>query len=218
MTSQTRFAQRVGALGIVYALVFAVGFVLVGNGPSVTASGATVVRYYLTHKTSAIAAVFAIAFASVALVLFASLLRRFLARTNDSGVLSSAITAGSAVYATGVLFMATVTIGLMDAAKHSMNGVAQTLNVLSSDDWVLVVTGISMTALATGILSLRSRALPRWLGWVSIVLGILAVAGPVGGIAFLLFPVWILVLAAFIIRRGSDVADDVPLPIGAATR
>jgi hypothetical protein len=218
MTSQTRFAQRVGALGIVYAVVFAVGFVLAGNGPSVTASGAAVVRYYTAHKTSEIAAVFAVAFASVAFVLFATSLRRFLTRNNDGSLLSSAITAGSAVYATGVLFMATLTISLVDAAKHSLGGVAQTLNVLSSDDWVLVVTGISMTALATGILSLRSGALPRWLGWISIVLGILAIAGPVGGIAFLLFPVWILVLAAVVIRRASDITDDVSLALGTATR
>jgi hypothetical protein len=218
MTSQTRLAQRVGALGIVYAVVFAVGYVLAGGGPSATASGATVVRYYTTHKTSEIVAVFAVAIASVAFVLFASSLRRFLTRSNDSGVLNSAITAGSAVYASGVLFVAMLTIGLVDAAKHSMGGAAQTLNLLSSDDWVPVVAGISMTALATGVLSLRTGALPRWLGWVSIVLGILAIAGPVGGIAFLLFPVWTLVLAAVIIRRASDVADDVSLPLGASTR
>jgi hypothetical protein len=114
--------------------------------------------------------------------------------------------------------MAMLTIGLVDAAKHSMGAVAQTLNVLSSDDWVPVVAGISMTALATGILALRTGALPRSLGWISIVLGILAIAGPVGGIAFLLFPLWNLALAVVIMRRGSDVAGDLSLPLGAAAR
>jgi hypothetical protein len=218
MTSQTRLAQRVGALGIVYAVVFAVGYVLAGNGPSETASGAAVVRYYTMHKTSETVAVFAVAIASVAFVLFASSLCRFLTRNNDGRFLNSAITAGSAVYATGVLIVALITMGLVDAAKHSMGGVAQTLNVLSSADWVPVVAGISMTALAAGVISLRTGALPRWLGWISIVLGLMAIAGPVGGIAFLLFPVWTLVLAAVIVRRGSDVADDVSLSLGAATR
>jgi hypothetical protein len=216
MTSQTRPAQRVGALGIVYAVVFAVGYVLAGNGPSNTASGAAVVRYYTMHKGSETVAVFAVAIASVAFVLFASSLRRFLTRNNDSRLLSSAITSGSAVYATGVLAMAMLTMGLVDAAKHSMGGVAQTLNVLASEDWVPVVAGISITALASGVISLRTGALPRWLGWISIVLGIMAIAGPVGGIAFLLFPVWNVVLAAVILRRGSDVADDVTLASGAA--
>ncbi len=218
MTSQTRLAQGFGALGIVYAVVFAVGYVLAGNGPSETASGTAVVRYYTVHKTSETVAVFAVAIASVAFVLFASSLRRFLTRNNDGRLLSSALTAGSAVYATGVLIVAMLTIGLVDAAKHSMGGVAQTLNVLSSDDWVPVVAGISMTTLAAGVISLRTGAIPRWLGWISIMLGVMAIAGPVGGIAFLLFPVWNLVLAAVILRRGSDVADDVSLALGAATR
>lgn len=106
----------------------------------------------------------------------------------------------------------------MDAAKHSMDGVAPTLNLLSSDDWVPVLAGISMTALASGVISLRTGALPRWLGWISIVLGIMAIAGTTSGIAFLLFPAWNLVLAAIMLRRGPDVADDVSLAPGAATR
>ena len=122
------------------------------------------------------------------------------------------------MYATGVLFVALLTIGLVASAEHSMGGVAQTLNVLSSDAWVPVVAGISMTALATGVISLRTGVLPRWLGWISILLGIMAIAGPVGGIAFLLFPVWILVLALFILRRGSDVADGLSLALTGATR
>jgi len=218
MTSHTRLAQRVGALGIVYAVVFAVGYVLAGSGPSDDASGAAVVRYYTTHKTSETVAVFAVVIASVAFVLFASSLRRFLTRDNDSRLLNAAITAGSAVYASGVLLLALFTIGLVDAAKHSMGAVAQTLNVLSSDDWVPVVAGISMTALAVGLVALRTRALPRWLGWASIVLGIMAIAGPVGGIAFLLFPVWNLALGVVLLRRGADVGDDVSLALGAATR
>jgi hypothetical protein len=218
MTSQTRLAQRFGALGIVYAVVFAAGYVLAGDGPSRTASGTAVVRYYTTHKTGATVAVFAVALASVAFVLFASSLRRFLTRNNDNLFLSSAITAGSSVYAVGVLFVALLSLGLVDAAKHSMGGAAQTLNVLLSVDWIPVVAGISMTALAAGVISLRTGALPRWLGWISIVLGIMAIAGPVGGIAFLLFPLWILGLAVVILLRGSEVADDVTPALGATQR
>ena len=88
MTSQNRLAQGVGALGIVYAVVFAVGYVLAGNGPSETASGAAVVRYYTLHKTTETVAVFAVAIASVAFVLFAGSLSRFMSRNNDSRLLS----------------------------------------------------------------------------------------------------------------------------------
>ncbi len=80
-------------------------------------------------------------------------------------------------------------VALLDAASHHITSAARTLNVLSQDDWVQVV-GLSIVALSTGFAGLRGRVLPRWLAVASIALGVLALAGPLGGIAFLLTPLW----------------------------
>jgi len=214
MSPPSRLCQRVGVLGIVYTVLFAVGFVVSGPQSSETASPAAVIHNYTVHKTGMVAGVFLVAVAAVALVLFAASVRRFVTRDGDSRVLGAGITAGSAVYATGVLFMGMLMISLVDAAKHSLGGVAQTLNIVANDSWVPIVAGISMTTLATGIVGLRSGALPRWVGWVSVVLGIMAVAGPVGAIAFLVFPVWVLVVAVVLLRAPADITE---LPLTVAT-
>jgi hypothetical protein len=53
---------------------------------------------------------------------------------------------------------------------------------------------------------LRNATLPKWLGWASVVLGVLAVAWPLGAIAFVIAPVW--TLATGIVLFRSKTPDD----------
>ena len=75
--------------------------------------------------------------------------------------------------------------------------------LLNADAWVPVVVGLSILALGTGISALRSETLPKWLGWASVGLGVLAVAGPLGGIAFLVAPLWTLVMGVVLFRSAT---------------
>ncbi len=90
-------------------------------------------------------------------------------------------------------------MALVDAANNNLAGTAQTLNVLGNDMWVPVVAGLAMLGLGTGVAALRSATLPKWLGWVSVVFGVLALACPAGGIAFLVAPAWALVTGIVLI-------------------
>jgi hypothetical protein len=203
MTTQSRFWPRLGSLGIVFAVMLVAANVLIGNGPGTNASGASLIRYYHAHKAAEVAGVFAVAVGVVAFSFFVASLRERLGRTEDGSRLSSVVTAGGAIYAVGLLFMAALQIALIDAANNHMAGTAQTLNVLGNDLWVPVVAGLSVVALATGITALRGAALPKWLAWVSVALGVLALSGPIGGIAFLLAPVWTLVTGIVLMLDSS---------------
>jgi hypothetical protein len=217
MQTQTRFWSRLGALGIAYAALFVIAQVLIGNGPGTSASGATVLTYYRGHKASEIAGVFVIAVAVVAFSFFLGSLRHTLSRNEEGRQLANVVTAGGAIHVVGLLMMAALSVALVDAGNYKMTGAAQTLNVLSSDLWVPVVVGLSVLALATGVSALRNAGLPKWLGWASIVLGILAVAGPAGAIAFLLAPVWALTVGIVILRSStSDQALVEPAPVAYA--
>lgn len=205
--SNSRLWQWLGGMGIVFSILFLLANVLFGSTPSEKASPVKIVNYYSAHKTSVIAGVFAVAVAALAFSFFLSALRRALAANNtDSGYVSEATLIGGAIYLGGLLLMDVLNVSLIDAAHHHHQAAAQTLNALANDDWVPVVVGLSIVTLSAGIAGLRGRTLPRWLGWASIVLGILAVSGPIGGIAFLLAPVWTVAVAIVLIRQsGSQV-------------
>ncbi len=117
------------------------------------------------------------------------------------------VTAGGAVYAVGLLMMATFMLASVDAAHYHLAGTAQTLNLLSNDTWIPVVVGLSLLGLGTGVSALRSATLPKWLGWVSAVFGVLALAGPAGAIAFLIAPVWALVTGIVILRSSRTASS-----------
>jgi hypothetical protein len=205
MNSQSKLFSRLGGLGIVCSALFVAATVLTGNQPGAGATSAAVIGFYHSHRVAQTAAVFVTMFLAVAFAFFLSSLRRTLSRGNDGYYLAAIVTMGGAVYTSGLLLMGVLGIALIDVADKKVSAAAQTLNVLSSDAWVPVVTGLSMVALATGIAALRSQALPRWLAWASIGLGILAVAGPLGGLAFLVTPAWTLVTGVVLLRsRAGD--------------
>jgi hypothetical protein len=216
MQTQTRFWSRLGVLGGVYAVLFVIANFLLGE-PGTGTAGASVVKYYHDHQTTEMVGVFAVAFAVVALTFFLASLRRTLSGTDEGRYLANVVTAGGAVYAVGLMLMTALTVALVDAAKNNMPGTAQTLNVLSSDLWVPVVVGLALLGLGTGVSALRNATLPKWLGWVSVVFGLLALAGPAGGIAFLVAPAWALVIGIVIMRSSraagalaDPAAQDVP--------
>jgi hypothetical protein len=53
-----------------------------------------------------------------------------------------------------------------------------------------------------GVTALRGRALPTWLSWASIVLGVMSPLGPLAFVPFVLFAIWTVVVAATV--RLSD--------------
>jgi hypothetical protein len=66
--------------------------------------------------------------------------------------------------------------------------------------------------LGTGMVALRSTLLPKWWAWVSFLIAVVLVIGPIGwaGLIFGL-PVWILVTTFFLVRRESAAPRPVPV-------
>jgi hypothetical protein len=205
MQTQTRFWSRLGVLGGIYAVLFLIANFLLGE-PGSGSAGAVVVKYYHDHQTSEMIGVFAAAFAVVALTFFLASLRRTLSATDDGRFLANVVTAGGAVYTVGLMMMTALTVALIDTANNNLPGAAQTLNVLGSDLWLPVVVGLALLGLGTGVSALRNATLPKWLGWVSVAFGVLALSGPAGGIAFLVAPAWALVTGIVIMRSPRAAA------------
>ena len=65
------------------------------------------------------------------------------------------------------------------------------------------MVGLSAMMLATGLCALQAAVLPRWLAGISIVLGVVAVAGPGGYAAFFAFPFWVVAVGISLARRQA---------------
>ena len=209
MNTPSRSVQRLGALGIVYAVLYVVASALTLSVPQAGAAPAQVITYYSTHFAPITAAIFLMIAGSVVFLFFLCSLRRALGLTSESRVLSSVVTAGGAVYAVGLLVGALLANALLDAGHYHATAAASAINVIAANGWVPVVAGLSAVALGTGVAALRGGGLPRWLAWASIVLGVLAVAGPLGEAALWISPLWS-VAVGIALMRPSGRARAVP--------
>lgn len=200
-TSLDRFPRWAPLAGVLFTVVFAIGFLTSADVPDVDTSGQDVIAHYEDTGKVLVGAM-AAPIAAALLLFFAGTLRATL-RQRGPEWLATVGFGGSVVYAGGLGLFAVTQIALLDAADLGQPEVAQALNILDNDNFMPVLIGAVVMLLATGWHAVTSRALPAWLGWVSLVLGVLGLAGPAGFVTFLLFPIWVLVVALMLVRRPT---------------
>jgi hypothetical protein len=194
-----RLERLAPLLGVVFTILFAVGFLISGETPDSDATGEEV----LTHYDDTGKILFSVALLLLAALLFlffAGVLRRQLA-TDGLEWLATVVFGGAVVYVVGLGLFGSSQFALIEAADAEQAAVAQTLNVVDNNNFAPAVIGLAVVLLASAWHVLAARSLPIWLGWVALVLGILALAGPLGFIAFLLFPLWVLAVSITLFRR-----------------
>ena len=209
MNTPSRSGQRLGALGVVFGVLYAAAAFLNASVPPDGASTGQLITYYGSHFASMTAMVFLTIAGSVVFIFFLGPLRRALGSTSESRVLGSIVTAGGAVYVAALLLMALLTNALLDAGHYHSAAAAPAINLIASNSWIPLVAGLSAVALGTGVVALRGDGLPRWLAWASIALGVLAVAGPLGAVALWIVPLWS-VAVGITLMRPSGRAPAVP--------
>ena len=82
--------------------------------------------------------------------------------------------------------------------------VAQALGVVDDAFFVGAELAAIVLLVATGLLALRTGVLPRWLAWVSFVIALWLVIGPIGWLALLVaFPLWVIVVSVLLMQRAA---------------
>ena len=191
--------------GVLFAVIFAIGFLVSGDTPDTDATGEVVISHY--DDTGKIyVTVFALGIAAILLMFFAGALRSRL-RVSGPEWLAAVVFGGAVIYTVGLGLFAMSQVALSDASDLGQPQVAQALNIIDNDNFFPVVIGLSVVLLATGWHVVASRCLPVWLGWISLILGVLALAGPAGFAAFLLFPIWVLVVAVLLYLRTDRLLE-----------
>jgi hypothetical protein len=196
-TSQTaaRWSKVAPLLGVVFVLLV-IGSVMFGSTPNTSTSPAAVQAFYVAHKGHEYTSAFLAAPAVVVGLFWFAYLRNWLQRRDVHERWGAIAFAGGMLFAVLGGIAVGIELALVDTTKYLTPSTAASLNFLESDvPFIFASMALGVMAIATGIAAMKSQYLPTWLGWFSLVVGVLATL-PVGD--FLALPaigVWALVIA-----------------------
>jgi hypothetical protein len=181
------------------AAFFVIGLVtfLVGGQPkSADKPVNEVVQYYLDHQDRVqISAAIGIV-AGLFLIFFGAYLRKVL----DA---ASAERSSLPIVAFIGLVIVAISFALADRADDIAPSATQALQALYDDDFFPIVLGVMAFLWGTGLSVVRTGVLPKWLGWVMIVLGVITPT-PIGFIAALAAAVLVLVISVLLSVRARS--------------
>ena len=188
--------------GTLFVAVALVSVLIAGEPPDVTeASTQEIVDFYSDNGDEVRIGSALIALAGALLVFFGAYLRRALrVAEGEDGYLSLVVFAGTIAMALGMALDGTINFAIADAIDDIEPTAAQALLTLWNNDFLPLLMGMFLFLTALGISVLRYGALPKWIGWIAIVLAIAALT-PVGFVAFLGGAVLIVVISVLMTIR-----------------
>jgi hypothetical protein len=190
--------------GVAFVLLAIVALVIAGEPPEASSAAREIVDHYVDNKDSIVAGSLIAGLALIALIFFAGHLRKVLdAADKDASALPSLVLAGASVMAVGIALDSTILLGLAESAEDIDPSAVQALQALWDNDFIPIAVGTVVFLLSAGISVVRTGALPRWLGWIAIVLAIIGVT-PAGFVAFLGGGLWILVVSVLLSMRARS--------------
>lgn len=197
--------------GAAFVIIVVIGFIVAGEPPEAKDSTAQeIVNHYVDNKDSTIVGAFLAGLAALFLVFFGGHLRRVLkAAEGENGMLSAVAFAGTIIIGVAAATDATISLALAETVDDIEPAAVQAMQALWDNDFIPVVLGMEVLLFATGISIVLHRALPAWLGWVAIALGILG-GTPLGFVAFLGSGIWILVLSIMLAMRERETSGPAP--------
>jgi hypothetical protein len=203
-----RMSRLAPLTGVVFVVLLVVAIITGGETPESSASPAKVIAYYTTHRSEVETSALLFGLAFLFLVLFAGALRSYLRKTPAAEGLSALVLAGGVLMAVGALLGTGIEYGLAHQLRHLGPQTAQTLSFLSEELFLPVIVGAFILGVSSGLAILRGAQLPKWLGWVVIVLGIVVVIPPASFPALLGFAIWTLVVSILMyLRSGASVSS-----------
>jgi hypothetical protein len=204
-----RLARYAPLLGLVFVALFIGAFAAGGSTPDSDASAAKAVAFFHDHRGAQNASTFLALYGVIFALAFGAVLRSYLrSRASSEGLLAFGY-GGIIVFVGGVAVLAGASLAAADVPTKISPAAEQALNVLQNDTFVGMLVGICAFMWGFGLLIITSGALPRWLGWVALVIGVVAVT-PVGFFGLLAMLAWTIVTSIVLFLRQNR-----PAPAGA---
>jgi hypothetical protein len=187
-----------------------------GEPPGADDPPREIAQHYIDNKGAIIASGLIGVLATALLVFFAAHLRNVLsAAEGQEGLLPTVALVGASILAVGLTIDGTVSIATAEAADDIEPSAVQALQALFDNDWLPMALGLGLFFFSSGLSVVLTGALPKWLGWIAVLFGVLAVT-PVFFVGFLGGALWILIVSVMLARRAQPASPAAP-PAPAAT-
>lgn len=216
MTQVWRSLVRLAPVtGLVFVGLLLAGIFVGGSTPDSNWSGARVATFYEHHQTSQNADAYFLGFGALFVIFFAAVLTSYL-RARSSAVGANALGFGGAVVlAVGLAVISASTAALVDVPSQISPAALQALNVISNDFITPLEVGLVAFLAGYGIVIAWTGALPKWLGWLAVVLAVACAIPPLLFFGLFAFIVWVLVVSVLMLVRewrsppASDASTEV---------
>jgi hypothetical protein len=207
-----RLSRWAPLAGVIYVALLAAS-IFGPSSPDSSASGSKVIAFATNHHDSLLVQAFTLAYAGILLVCFFGVLCTYLRRCG-ANALAVVSFAGAVLMAAGYFIGAAMNFVLTDHTSSLSASSAQTLNLLNNNlPFVTLFAGMFVMMIFAGIAILSTKALPAWMGWVAVVVGLAGTGGPIAWIGLMLGGLWTVVASIMLFRRvGADGPSTITLP------
>ncbi len=198
-----RAKQLVPLSGVAAVALMIAAFIVGGETPAADASLNEVVSYYSEHDTDLQIASALLALGAFFFLIFSTTVAGMLRRAQgESGGSSAFGFAGGIVFVVGVTIFAGLGFTAADVVGDVDPTVIQALNALGADMFFTVAVGTGAFLLGAGIATLMTGALPSWLGWAAVAIGVVAIT-PAGFLGFVALGIWTLIVSVMLSMRAD---------------
>lgn len=199
-------ARWAPALGILAPLLWFAGVTVSesGGSPDQAAEAEEILTYFQEETGPILLGAILFMLGTLAFILFATVLRE---RWRVAGAADGTVTLG---YVTGLLgsaFLAAtwgpqlgIAIAIEETDAALSPATAEMAWHAGTGFFVLGEMLLALFLFATAALIMRSAVLPSWLGWVAILLGVVALVPPIGWAAIIFgLPLWLVVTSIMLL-------------------
>ena len=203
--------------GLAFVLLGVFSFAIVGDPPTPGDDSAReIVRFYEDNGTTVgIGSVLACV-SGVLFVTFGVYLRAVMraAQPDPEGdLVPLLLVAGTVIFAAGLALDSALNVALLDTAGDMSPAATEAISAVWNNDFPVFATGQFMVVLSLAYAILRNGILPKWLGWVAVVIVVITPT-PIGFAGFLGSLLLIAVVSVLLALRGRRAATT---PVAPAT-
>jgi hypothetical protein len=212
---QITLARLTPLTGAAFFVLILVALIIEGSPPAADDATEEVVRWWTENDTRSLAAAQLGGLASALLVWFGGSMRATLRRAEgEPGRVAAIAFGGFLIAGVGLASIFGFDFAAAETAGDVPAEVTHTLSVLSELFFIPFTMGLLVALLATSVVILRHGGLlPRWLGFVTIVIAI-AFLTPAGFVAAIPTAIWILYVSVQLFLREEPATSREAAPAG----